>query len=333
MDTSHTPEYAQAESLDWSPVRHRLKFVLGGVTLASAWFDALELATHVTKLAPEPDAAFAEAATLVAKADGVVVPTHPIERPLSRITTGTSHIRYVTSVHNHYIVRLTGSADDYLKSLPRKHRQEIARKARKFGREAGGKIDFRVYRAPGEMQTFYDHARKISAKTYQEQLLDVGLPTSDDFHAAMLEGAARGEVWACLLFVDAEPVAYGYCEGRGDRLDYQYTGYDPKYGHLSPGNVLLYEMLQVLIEDGSFKAISLGSGEAQYKRAFANDVRRCATAFFFPRSARNLGLCWVHRGCGSAEDLVAAALDRLGLKQRVRKLMVSVYGRRGRKAL
>lgn len=328
--SSANADCAHAQSLEWSPVRHRLKFVLGGVTLASVWFEGLELVTHITSLAPEPDAAFREAAELVGSAGGVVVPSHPIEAPLPRIATAASHIRYVTSVHNHYIVRFAEGAEDYLQCLPRKHRQEIARKHRKFSRESGDEIDFRMYRTPDEMVEFYDRARGISSQTYQEKLLDVGLPADESFRVSMMEEAARGEARACLLYLNGLPIAYGYCQGKGDRLDYEYTGYDPEYGRLSPGNVLLYELLQTLIKEGRFKAVSLGSGEAQYKRAFANDVCQCATAFFFRRTARNLILCWLHRGCGDAEALIAAGLDRFGLKQRVRRLMASLYGSRKR---
>lgn len=320
-----------AQSLEWSSVRHRLKFVLGGVTFASVWFEGLELVTHITSLAPEPDAAFRDAAELLESVRGVVIPSHPIERPLPRIATTASHIRYVTSVHNHYIVRFGEDTEDYLKCLPRKHRQEIARKHRKFGRDSGGEIDFRMYCTPDEMAEFYDHARVISSQTYQEQLLDVGLPADENFRASMMEEAARGEARACLLYLNGRPVAYGYCQGKGDRLDYEYTGYDSECGRMSPGNVLLYELLQALIKEGRFKTVSLGSGEAQYKRAFANDVRQCATVFFFRRTARNFVLCWLHRGCGDAEGLIAAGLDRFGLKQRVRRLMVSLYGSRKRR--
>lgn len=312
---------------DWSAVRHRLKFVIGGVAAGSAWFDAVELTTHVTLLDEAPDAKFLEAVRMLDQASVVVVPTHPIDRHLPSIVIGQSHIRYLTSFHNHYIIKIVGSFADYMASLPRKHRQEIKRKRRKFEKESDGAVDLTVHRTPEELALFYDAARQVSSLTYQERLLDVGLPDTDEFRAAMMRGASRDEVRAYLLKFKGIPIAYGYCSGGGGRLDYEYTGYDQAYAWLSPGNILLYEMLNSLSAEGNIEAMSLGSGEAQYKRAFANDVRPCVTAFFFPRSLENLLLCWGHLTCATADTAVAVALERIGLKRWLKNLMVRIYAR------
>lgn len=313
---------------DWSKVRHRLKFVVGGVTAGSNWFDAAELVTHVTLLDEAPDSKFLEAVQMLDRASVVVVPTHPVDRHLPNIVLGAAHIRYLTSFHNHYIINIDGSFADYIASLPRKHRQEIKRKRRRFQKESDGAVELTVHRTPEEVAAFYDVARQVSSLTYQERLLDVGLPDTDEFRSVMMSGAARDEVRAYLLNFRGTPIAYGYCSGAGGRLDYEYTGYDQAYGWLSPGNVLLYEMLESLTAEGSIKAVSLGSGEAQYKRAFANDVRPCVTAFFFPKSLANLLLCWGHLTCATLDTAVAKGLDRIGLKQWLKSVMVRAYARR-----
>lgn len=312
---------------DWSAVRHRLKFVIGGIAVGSAWFDAVELTTHVTLLDDAPDDNFLGAVRMLDQASAAVVPTHPVDRHLPSIVVGRSHIRYLTSFHNHYVINLDGAFADYMASLPRKHRQEIKRKRRKVEKEAEGSIELAVYRTPDEVAQFYDIARGVSSMTYQERLLDVGLPDTDDFRAAMMGGAARDEVRAYLLNYRGTPIAYGYCSGVDGRLEYEYTGYDQAYAGLSPGNVLLYEMLASLSAEGGIKAMSLGSGEAQYKRAFANDVRSCVTAFFFPLSLANLLLCWGHLASAALDTAVADALDRIGLKRWLKNVMVRVFAR------
>jgi hypothetical protein len=122
---------------------------------------------------------------------------------------------------------LTISFDEYLARFSSKSRSTLRRKLRKFETLSGGVLDVRAYRTPGEMSEFHALARAVSRMTYQEKLLDAGLPEGAEAEAEMLRKASHDEVRAWLLFLEGEPVAYLYTPARGDTLIYAYLGYDP----------------------------------------------------------------------------------------------------------
>ncbi len=70
---------------------------------------------------------------------------------------------------------------------------------------------WKVYKAPGEMPEFFRLARAVSKITYQEKLLDAGLPDSEEFRHEMERLAQQGRVRGFILFYQNKPVSYLYC--------------------------------------------------------------------------------------------------------------------------
>lgn len=170
---------------------------------------------------------------------------------------------------------LSGSFDDYLATFSGKSRSTIRRKCRKLAKLSGGELDIRSYRSPAEITEFQKLARCVSAKTYQEKLLDAGLPDDPEDKAEMMRLAARGEACGWLLFVDGEPVSYLYAPNEGGTLVYAYLGYDPEWSRHSPGTVLQVEVMQQIIEEGHFRRFDFTEGDGQHKRQFATGGVDC----------------------------------------------------------
>ncbi|MEQ9662868.1 MAG: GNAT family N-acetyltransferase [Parasphingopyxis sp.] len=170
---------------------------------------------------------------------------------------------------------LSASFDDYMATFSGKSRSTLRRKVRKFEKLSGGMLDLRCYRTLGEMSEFYDLARQVSEKTYQERLLDAGLPDGADAQAEMRRLAGRDELRAWLLFVDGEPVSYLYAPADGDTLIYAYLGYDPAFAKYSPGAVLQIEAMRQVIEEGRFRRFDFTEGDGQHKRQFATGSVDC----------------------------------------------------------
>jgi hypothetical protein len=74
----------------------------------------------------------------------------------------------------------------------------------------------------------------VSALTYQERLLDAGLPAGPEALERMRALARRDQMRGWLLFVDARPISYLYAPAEGDTLIYAFLGYDPEFAELSP---------------------------------------------------------------------------------------------------
>ncbi|WP_147297617.1 GNAT family N-acetyltransferase [Parasphingopyxis lamellibrachiae] len=210
---------------------------------------------------------------------------------------------------------MSGSYDAYLATFSGKSRSTLRRKVRKFAKISGGELDIRIYQSPEEMAEFQTLARCVSAKTYQEKLLDAGLPDDPEYKAQMMRAAARGEARAWLLFVQNKPVSYLYAPADGDTLIYAYLGYDPEWARHSPGTVLQIEAMKQIIEEGRFRRFDFTEGDGQHKRLFATDGIACVDLLLLRKTAGNYLLA----GALAAFDRGVDFAKRLGLRKWVRR--------------
>jgi CelD/BcsL family acetyltransferase involved in cellulose biosynthesis len=170
---------------------------------------------------------------------------------------------------------LDGGFDRYLAGFSAKSRSTLRRKVRRFAERSGGRLDLRCYAAAGELDAFYREARAVSAKTYQERLLDAGLPRGEGALAAMRSLAERNLMRGWVLFLDGQPVSYLYAPAEGDTLIYSHLGYDPAFADLSPGTVLQFEAMRQLTGEGRFALFDFTEGEGQHKLLFATGTAEC----------------------------------------------------------
>jgi CelD/BcsL family acetyltransferase involved in cellulose biosynthesis len=308
-----------SDSSDWDDAVHRLKFIFGEYCFYNVWFEAIELRTHFIRLKGSLDDSSAAAAPLLRHHRAVAIPSHPIAAEPGWLKVTRKYLRYIPASNVCYFIESGDSFDAYLQRMPNKRRHELFRKLRRVAEHCGGAIDLRSYRSVAEARAFYPLARAISRKTYQRRLLDVGLPETAAFEAQLLARAAQDQMRGYLLFHRDTPIAYGYCAVTGDCLRFQYIGYDPAYRHWSAGNVLIAEALRCAIGENRFAIIDFGSGEAQYKRAFATGSLRCATVFLFRPTAGRLLTLAAHRTCIAFSDICAGIADRLGLKEQLKR--------------
>ncbi|WP_338057617.1 GNAT family N-acetyltransferase [Sphingomonas beigongshangi] len=159
----------------------------------------------------------------------------------------------------------------WLSSLSGQARSTLRRKSKKA--VAAG-LEIRAFRTAEQFDSFHPLARMISARTYQERLLDAGLPEDSRRVATLRAAAARDELRAWLLLIAGKPVAYLCCTAQGSALRYDHVGHDPAYGELSPGTVLHAAAMAALFED-RFRWFDFTEGEGQHKRLLATNGIAC----------------------------------------------------------
>lgn len=254
-------------------------------------------------------------------ADGYAVWAQPIaeELPVTGRRNGT--IIYVPHQYDRYYVDLSGTYEGYLSKFSAKSRSTLKRKIRKFAELSGGTIDWREFRTPAAMDEFFRLARGVSEETYQERLLDAGLPSSPAFLSSMRALAERDSVRAYLLFLQGKPLAYLYCPLQRSTLEYQYLGYVPSHAQLSPGTVLQSLALEALFKEGAHRVFDFTGGEGDHKRFFSTNSVRCADLLVLKRTPRLSAAVMLHRSAAAASDAAGALLDRFGLKARIRRLL------------
>jgi CelD/BcsL family acetyltransferase involved in cellulose biosynthesis len=263
--------------------------------------------------------------------DGVLIRSHPIELPPPRLRLRGGLLWYCPAKYRRYWIDLRGSFADYTQKFSGKTRSTLGRKVRRFRESSGTEPVIREFKRPEEMEEFFSVARTISEKTYQERLLDAGLPSTDAFRDGLIDLARRGRVRGFILSMGARPVAYLYCPIYKDTgiLLYSHLGYDPEFEHLSPGTVLQYLALERLFEEGETKLFDFLEGETPQKQLFATGNTLCADLYFFRLTPRNACLVLLHNATDSVSTAVVRALDFLGIKRRLKKLIRRGYKKAG----
>lgn len=245
----------------------------------------------------------------------------PVDEALPRLARCGPFLRYVPLQYQHCYIDLGTSFEDYQKKFSSKTRSTINRKIRKYTEHCGGALKWHSYRSPDEVPAFFALARAVSKLTYQEKLLDAGLPDTPEFmeHARAL--AASGKLRAYILFDGERPVSYLYCPVQDDVAVYAFLGYDPAYMHLSVGTVLQWLALEEMFNEGGLRYFDFTEGQSDHKRLFATHQRQCAHVFLVRPTLRNAAIVRGHALMDRFSGWAGQLLDRYGVKAKVRRLI------------
>lgn len=303
----------------WHVSEQQLKFQVSDLTLARARLPltACEMAadTRAGDVVLPPERPL-EPGTV-----GYLLRGVPLSGPRPLFERRDGFCIYTPHRYRRYFVDLRQSFADYEQGLRAKSRSTIRRKVKKFAGFCGGEIDFRVYRRPEEMAAFHEHARQVSAITYQEKLLDAGLPDDPGFADTLRQRAAHDGVRAYLLFHDGRPISYLLLTATDDLLAYDFLGFDPAYRDWSIGTVLHWLALQDLLAEQRFRMLDFTEGEGQQKRQFGTGAVDCANIYCIRYTARTVVLLRLHAGMDRLAAAAGSLAARLGLHARIRRLM------------
>lgn len=252
---------------------------------------------------------------------GYMIRALPVEGELPTLAVIDGYIRYVTLQYRHCFIDLSIGMAAYRNKFSAKTRSTITRKIRKFQEHCGGQIRWQGYRTPDAMRDFLRLAREVSLKTYQERLLDAGIPEDPAFVEGMLTLAERDEVRAYILFDGERPVSYLYCPAQDGALIYAFLGYDPEYLKLSVGTVLQWFALEDLFAEGRFAFFDFTEGQSEHKRLFATHERQCANVLFLKRSLPRMLLLRTHALSNRIASLAGHLAERWGLRARLRRIL------------
>jgi len=171
------------------------------------------------------------------------------------------------------------------------------------------------------MREFFQLARTVSKLTYQERLLNAGIPDSDVFLQQAEALAAENRVRAYVLFDDAKPVSYLYCPVNDGVLIYAYLGYDPEYRNMSVGTILQWLALEQLFAEACFKAFDFTEGEGDHKRLFATHERQCANVVFVKKTLRNMAIVHGHLYMETLSKRLGGLSEKFGLKTKIKRIL------------
>lgn len=256
------------------------------------------------------------------------VPTTNIQAGIHRLVLNRQRLlAYVLAIFPRYYIDMAQGFDDYKAKFSSKTRSTLMRKVRKYADHSGGTIRWEQFNRPEQLDHFWQLARQVSVKTYQERLLDAGLPDDQAYKASALRLAESGNLRAFLLFDADRPVSYLYCPVHNGVVQYAYLGYDPEYLKLSVGTVLQWMALESLFRERRFRYFDFTEGASEHKRLFATDHMDCANVALLRPTLVNHLLAYGHHGFVLAVERLGAWLERHGLKTRARRWLRFGWGR------
>ena len=304
----------------WEPAPFVLSFRLGEITLFRRRFRSLVLREHFFKLGDDPAEPRPPFDRLGRDVDAIVTRSHPVHDVIPAVSAEQGVLRYVFSRYTRFHTELSGDFESYLAKFSAKSRSTLRRKVRRFVETAPG-CEMRVYKQPSDMAEFHRLASGLSALTYQEKLLDAGLPAEPEFVAELTSMAARDAVRAYVLLLQGKPIAYLCCPIDDGVLLYSYLGYDPKHADLSPGTVLQYLVFESLFAEQRFVAFDFTEGQGEHKKFFGTQATPCADICYFRDSFSARFWIGLHRAFDRGSITAAALLDRLGLKATLKRFL------------
>lgn len=258
---------------------------------------------------------------LCAGSAGFVIRALPLAGRAPLVSRVGRYMAYVPQQYEHCYIDLGIGFESYQAKFSSKTRSTILRKVRKFGEFCGGPVAWKTYRSPAEIEEFFDSAVALSKSTYQDRLLDAGLPDSADFKQHAMQLARDDRVRAYMLFHGDRPVSYLFCPIEDGVLTYSYVGYDPAYMHLSVGTVLQWLAIEQLFGEAKYRYFDFTEGQSDHKRLFATDRRLCANVFLLRHSLLRSALVHGHVGMDSLSRRLGETMERFGIKARVKRLL------------
>lgn len=297
------------------------KFQLSDFTLFSV---PLALQVRSEKLidqTPPVDKPALPSDELVADSQGFQIRGLPIVSQLPQISHIGNFICYIPLQYQHCYIDLSLTFEQYQKNFSSKTRSTINRKIKKYTEHCGGVLSWKTYQLPEEMSEFFRHARAISRLTYQERLLDAGIPGSEAFICNAEALATKQRLRAYILLDGDKPVSYLYCPVEDGVLIYAYLGYDPEYKHLSVGTVLQWLAIEQLFKEARFSYFDFTEGQSDHKRLFATHQQLRANVFLVKKTLRNTLLIHSHRLMNEFSEWLGAMMAQFGLKAKIKRLL------------
>jgi len=218
-------------------------------------------------------------------------------------------------------IHLASTYDDYLKGFDSKNLHNIKRLSRKLERECAGDLRFERVSTREQLPEFLSHVEHISRGSWQGQKLGRVVSATPGELEQMGRRADAGWLRSYLIKKGETPLAFAIGYQAHDTYYYTWIGYDPDWSACAPGIVLLLKILEDLFADNKPQWLDFGSYDHRYKRLFGTHVHDEDTAYLIRKQMYPAFVAGTSAAVRYSGRLLQSAIDRLGLRDRVRNMM------------
>ncbi len=316
--------------------RRPLKFLLGEVTLAKVeltryWHlgDPYLDASLPPESAPELCANLLEAAlNSLGSRECLFLEGLPSEGPLHQSLAlarcgGVAPLQLgLGEDFEHQFIRMPDSLAEYVAQMGSRSRQSVQYSHRRLLKDMQGEVRCDCFQTEDSIDRFVADAQVISRKTYQWNLLGLGLRDADALRASLRFAAQRGWMRSFILYCKQIPVAFMLGDQQENCYYYDDVGYDPAYAKSSVGSVLQFMVLESLFARADRPAwFDFSTGYGEHKGRFGNLSRRETNLLVMPATLGNRTLVGAHRLNDRASRFAVDLLARAGVKDRLKQLI------------
>jgi len=220
----------------------------------------------------------------------------------------------------HLLIRLDGTFEHYMQKFPAKLRQNWRRTIRLLQKHGEVQL-MRITSAP-DIDAFLEAAYGIDRTTWQFRRFGRGLAARDldvargEMHLL----ARRGWLRSYLLKCGDMPCSFVLGQQYGSTFYPENVGIDDKWSEYSVGTIILGLILEDLFRERPPQVYDFGS-HVKWQELFATESYPEVSVWLFRRRSYPLLAGSIYRACNVVSTAAGAALERFGLRSRVRRLL------------
>jgi CelD/BcsL family acetyltransferase involved in cellulose biosynthesis len=268
------------------------------------------------QLAPEAAAGVLDSlATGCAGHSGLYVKSIDVATPLwNHIAANPrlpdSFVYVADKVRPLYSIALLPTFDEYLRKFSGKTRNTLRRKVKLLKENLGGELRLVRASTADDVREFVRDVRQIGRRSWKKSGSGWSHISERDAPSELEDIANRGFLRSYVLHVGDAPCAF--VNGYQYRGVYHYAdlAYDERIARWSPGLVLLFLLIEDLHAHDSPRQLNFGTGYADYKRQFANNVTYDASVLVLRQNIANRLRTQLHSGVLGLKQIVRTWLGK-----------------------
>jgi CelD/BcsL family acetyltransferase involved in cellulose biosynthesis len=211
----------------------------------------------------------------------------------------------------HCKIDWTGSVEAYLASLGPDSRRNFKRYDKKLFASVELRAEVKRFQDPNEIDRFLDDGIKVSDKTYQKNLLGLGLTRGGPTERRIRFAAERRSFIGHILYLNDEPVAFHLGYLFEESFFAVQMGYDPAHSSHQPGAVLFLHVLHDLERLRlPVRVIDCLAGVTDFKLRTTNRKEPIQNYYLFQRTMRGFAMYASLRIADLTVGLARALADR-----------------------
>jgi hypothetical protein len=243
------------------------------------------LISEIFKSFPDIDAIYLDSINL----------EHELYQNLKGLKLQNCEVHWLDDPRKQYILGLPNNFDDFLLDLSAKTRNSIKRKKKILEKEYIRKLKFTRVENKVQINNYLQDMTQISKNSWQYKVLGSRIENNDYYLEKLKDIANRNILRSYILSCGNDPCAFVLGYQFKKVFHYVEIAYDQSFKRFSPGLILLFHVVEDLINYNSPEKLNFGVGYARYKEQFSNLVQEDISALIYKKNIKIIILINLHK--------------------------------------